>query len=83
MTSLPSWLTRSIQGLLGLLGFYAALRLLPRLLKTLTRRFVIGLVGEILLVALSTLLTERATRVLSRRNGHGTSAASTASEDAS
>lgn len=61
-----------MQGLLGLLGLYAALRLLPRLFKTLTRRFVVGLIGEILLVAISMLLTDRATQAFTRRNGHAT-----------
>lgn len=57
----PGWLTRLIQGLLGILGFYAAVRLLPRVLKSMTRRFLFGLIGEILLVALGLFLTRRAT----------------------
>jgi hypothetical protein len=40
---------------------------LPRLFKSLTKRFVVGLIGEILLVALSLFLTDRATRA--RPNG--------------
>ncbi len=64
----PNWLARSIQGLLGLLGLYAAVRLLPRLLRFLTRRFVFGLIGEIVLVALGLFLTRRATRP-PRNNG--------------
>ncbi|WP_103026970.1 hypothetical protein [Salinibacter altiplanensis] len=56
----PNWLTRFVQGLLGLLGVYAAIRLLPRVLKSMTRRFVVGLIGEILLVALGLFLTRRA-----------------------
>ena len=59
--NVPSWLTRLLQGLLGILGFYAAVRLLPRVLKSMTRRFLFGLVGEILLVALGLFLTRRAT----------------------
>ncbi|PSQ97955.1 MAG: hypothetical protein BRD55_00715 [Bacteroidetes bacterium SW_9_63_38] len=54
------WFTRLVQGLLGMLGFYAAIRLLPRVLKSMTRRFLFGLVGEILLVALGLFLTRRA-----------------------
>lgn len=54
-------LTRIVQGVLGVLGLYAALRLLPRVLKAMTRRFVFGLLGEILLVALGLFLTRRAT----------------------
>ncbi len=57
----PDWVTRLFQGILGVLGFYAALRLLPRVLKSMTRRFVFGLIGEILLVALGLFLTRRAT----------------------
>ena len=57
----PDWLTRLVQGLLGILGFYAAVRLLPRVLKSMTRRFLFGLIGEILLVALGLFLTRRAT----------------------
>lgn len=57
----PPFLTRLIQGLLGILGFYAAVRFLPRVLKSMTRRFLFGLIGEILLVALGLFLTRRAT----------------------
>jgi hypothetical protein len=57
----PDWLTRLVQGLLGILGFYAAVRLLPRVLKSMTRRFLFGIIGEILLVALGLFLTRRAT----------------------
>jgi hypothetical protein len=57
----PDWLTRLVQGLLGILGFYAAVRLLPSVLKSMTRRFLFGLIGEILLVALGLFLTRRAT----------------------
>ena len=56
----PDWLTRLLQGLLGVLGLYAALRLLPRVLKAMTRRFLFGLIGEILLVAVGLFLTRRA-----------------------
>ena len=66
--NVPNWLTRLIQGLLGILGFYAALRLLPRVLKSMTRRFLFGLIGEILLVALGLFLTRRATE-RPRHNG--------------
>jgi len=64
----PNWLSRVFQGLLGLLGFYAAIRLLPRVLKSMTRRFLFGLIGEILLVAVGLFLTRRATDS-SFRNG--------------
>lgn len=57
----PDWLSRLMQGVLGILGFYAAVRFLPRVLKSMTRRFLFGLIGEILLVALGLFLTRRAT----------------------
>lgn len=57
----PDWLSRLLQGIFGVLGLYAALRLLPRVLKSMTRRFVFGLIGEILLVAVGIFLTRRAT----------------------
>ena len=56
----PDWITRLVQGVLGMLGIYAALRFLPRVLKSMTRRFLFGLIGEILLVAISIFLTRRA-----------------------
>lgn len=70
-------LTRLFQGLLGMLGFYAAIRFLPRVLKSMTRRFLFGLIGEILLVAVGIFLTRRAaegpsssrSRPLSETNG--------------
>jgi hypothetical protein len=62
----PDWITRLIQGLLGVLGFYAAIRFLPRVLKSMTRRFLFGLIGEILLVAVGLFLTRRATEGPSR-----------------
>ena len=62
----PDWLTRLVQGLLGILGFYAAVRLLPSVLKSMTRRFLFGLIGEILLVAVGLFLTRRATEGPSR-----------------
>ncbi|MFP4227231.1 MAG: hypothetical protein ACLFTE_00210 [Salinivenus sp.] len=62
----PDWLTRLLQGLLGILGFYAAVRFLPRVLKSMTRRFLFGLIGEILLVAVGLFLTRRATEGPSR-----------------
>ncbi|MFO8098915.1 MAG: hypothetical protein R6T83_04745 [Salinibacter sp.] len=62
----PDWITRLVQGLLGILGFYAAVRFLPRVLKSMTRRFLFGLIGEILLVAVGLFLTRRATDSPSR-----------------
>ena len=62
----PDWLSRLIQGLLGILGIYAAIRLLPRVLKSMTRRFLFGIIGEILLVAVGLFLTRRAAESPSR-----------------
>lgn len=56
----PDWLTRLVQGVLGMLGIYAALRFLPRVLKSMTRRFLFGVIGEILLVAIGIFFTRRA-----------------------
>jgi len=55
-------LTRVVQGILSLLGVYAIIRFLPRLVSSFFKRFVFGLVGEIVLVTIGTLLTERFTR---------------------
>jgi formate hydrogenlyase subunit 3/multisubunit Na+/H+ antiporter MnhD subunit len=62
----PNWLSRLFQGILGVLGIYAAIRFLPRVLKSMTRRFLFGLIGEILLVAVGLFLTRRATQRPSR-----------------
>lgn len=59
-------LTRVVQGVLGALGFYAAIRFLPKVLRAMTRRFLFGLIGEILLVAVGLFLTRRATEGPSR-----------------
>jgi hypothetical protein len=59
-TDPPDWLSRLFQGLLGMLGIYAAIRFLPRVLKSMTRRFLFGVIGEILLVAVGIFLTRRA-----------------------
>ena len=77
--NVPNWLSRVFQGLLGILGFYAAIRFLPRVLKSMTRRFLFGLIGEILLVALGLFLTRRATDGPRRReplNGNEPSSSS-------
>ena len=62
----PDWLTRLLQGVLGLLGIYAAIRFLPRVLKSMTRRFLFGMIGEIVLVAVGLFLTRRAAEGPSR-----------------
>lgn len=79
-----SVLTRLLQGVLGMLGLYAALRFLPRLLKSMTRRFLFGLIGEILLVALGLFFTRRAAKGPSRTESppNGESASSRPSSKA-
>lgn len=76
----PDWLTRLVQAILGALGLYAALRLLPKVLRAMTRRFLFGLIGEILLVAFGLFLTRRATRGPSRNGNAGRDLAREASE---
>lgn len=70
MSQFPSkpsdWLTRLVQGLLGMLGIYAAFRFLPRVLTSMTRRFLFGVIGEVVLVALGLFLTRRAAKGPSR-----------------
>jgi len=61
MSDQKSILTRVAQGVLGAVGFYAAIRFLPRLLRSMTRRFFLGLIGEILILAFSLFMTQRAT----------------------
>jgi len=55
-------LPRLVQGALSLLGLYALARFLPRLFRSMTKRFVVGILGEILIVAATTLLTDRLSR---------------------
>jgi hypothetical protein len=52
-------MARIVQGVLGLVGVYAIARWVPRLFKSATKRFFVGLIGEILIVAAAMLLTER------------------------
>jgi hypothetical protein len=54
-----SLVTRIVQGLLSVLGVYAIIRFLPRLVTSFFKRFVIGIIGEIFLVAIGTLITEQ------------------------
>jgi len=75
--SSTSFVTRIIQGVLSVLGVYAIIRFLPRIVSSVFKRFVIVIVGEILLVAGGTLLTEQ----WSRRSG--TTADTVRSGDAS
>jgi hypothetical protein len=62
-------LTRVVQWVLGVLGVFALIRLVPRIFSFVTRRFVVGIIGEILMVAAAALLTER---LVGRRPRHDT-----------
>lgn len=52
--------------LFGFVGVVAAFFLLPRTLKFLIRRFVFGVISEVVLVVLAGLLTEKAVERLSQ-----------------
>jgi hypothetical protein len=76
-------LTRIVQGVLSVLGVYALIRFLPRLVSSVFKRFVFGIIGEILLVTVGTLLTERLTQSVSghsARQRSSDASASTSSE---
>jgi len=57
-----------VKSLLGFFGVIAAARLLPRLLSFTMRRFVFGLLSEMILVVLASLLTEKIARKLTGRD---------------
>ena len=57
-----------VKGLLGFLGVIAAAKLLPRLLGFTMRRFVFGLLAEIIMVVLAALLTEKVAQKLTGRD---------------
>jgi hypothetical protein len=51
---------RLVAGLVGALGLAALVRFVPRLVGRLARRFVFGLVGEIVAVAVLALASKKA-----------------------
>ena len=53
-----------VKWLLGFFGVIAAVKFLPRVLGFVTRRFIFGLLAEIIMVVLAALLTEKAARKL-------------------
>ena len=60
-----------VKGLLGFFGVIAAAKLLPKLLGYTMRRFVFGLLSEIIIVVLTALLTEKVAKKLTGRdNAH-------------
>ena len=61
-TTILSWL-------LGVLGIAALIKLLPRAISYGIRRWVFGLIMEIIVVVLAGLLTEKLVNRLSQRNG--------------
>ena len=57
--------TTILRWVLGSLGITALIKLLPRAMKYLVRRWLFGLVAEIIIVVLAGLLTEKAVEKLS------------------
>lgn len=57
-----------VKWLLGFFGVIAAVKLLPKVLSFLTRRFVFGLLSEIIMVILAGLLTEKVAEKLTGRD---------------
>lgn len=53
---------------LGFLGVLAVFKLLPRTIKYVIRRFVFGLISEIVFVVIAALLTEKIAGHLTGRN---------------
>jgi hypothetical protein len=57
-----------VKSLLGFFGVIAAAKLLPKLLGYTVRRFVFGLLSEVIWVVLASLLTEKIARKLTGRD---------------
>jgi hypothetical protein len=57
-----------VKGLLGFLGVIAAFKFLPRVLSFTVRRFVFGLLAEVIMVVLAGLLTEKIAKKLTGRD---------------
>lgn len=57
-----------LKGLLGFLGVIAAAKFLPKILSFTMRRFVFGLLSEIIMVVLAALLTEKFAQKLTGRD---------------
>ena len=55
-----------VKYLLGFFGFIAAILLLPRTIKFVIRRFLLGVIGEVVAVVVAGLLTEKAIEQLSQ-----------------
>ena len=64
-----------IKSALGFFGVIAAFKLLPKLLSFVTRRFVFGLLSEIIFVVLAGLLTEKLAEKLTGKEGSDIDAA--------
>ena len=57
-----------VKGLLSFLGVIAAFKFLPRMLSFTLRRFVFGLLAEVIMVVLAGLLTEKIAKKLTGRD---------------
>ena len=61
MNRLPDTLSKFVA---GFVGTSCAFLLLPRTAKLFVRRFVLGLIGEVIFVIITALLTEKMARFL-------------------
>lgn len=57
-----------VKGLLGFFGVIAAVKFLPKVLSFTVRRFVFGLLAEVIMVVLAGLLTEKVAKKLTGRD---------------
>lgn len=57
-----------VKGLLGFLGVIAAFKFLPKVLTYTVRRFVFGLLAEVIMIVLAGLLTEKVAKKLTGRD---------------
>ena len=57
-----------VKGLLGFFGVIAAFKFLPKVLSFTVRRFVFGLLSEVIMVVLAALLTEKVAKKLTGRD---------------
>ncbi|PEN13850.1 hypothetical protein CRI94_07245 [Longibacter salinarum] len=69
--STTSLTTRIVQGILSILGVYAVIRFLPRIISFVFKRFVVGIIGEIVLVTVGALLTQQFARSSSDPSDEG------------
>ncbi len=65
MNNLPAPVTKFVA---GFVGTAFAFLFLPKTLKLFIRRFVLGLIGEVIFVIITALLTEKMAELLGREN---------------